>query len=274
MLFAARFGYGTIKPTVLRTTSGFTSLAGPDAVTLRSSIEMRPSDRGVVSYFTVKKGNRVELQFSWHPSHKSAPPMLDVRRELDKTNRLWLDWASRCTYDGRYREAVMRSLITLKALTYAPTGAIVAAPTTSLPEEIGGVRNWDYRFCWLRDASLTLSALILCGYVDEAVGFRDWLLRATAGDPEDVRIMYDLGGGRRLTEFELDELRDMKVRHPSGSATLPRTSSNSLARSSTRSDSAHRMGDTFSAGALQTRTLSIKIPRWIQTSLDGASPRT
>jgi GH15 family glucan-1,4-alpha-glucosidase len=206
MLFAARFGYGTIKPTVLRTTSGFTSLAGPDAVTLRSSIEMRPSDRGVVSYFTVKKGNRVELQFSWHPSHKSAPPMLDVRRELDKTNRLWLDWASRCTYDGRYREAVMRSLITLKALTYAPTGAIVAAPTTSLPEEIGGVRNWDYRFCWLRDASLTLSALILCGYVDEAVGFRDWLLRATAGDPEDVRIMYDLGGGRRLTEFELDEL--------------------------------------------------------------------
>jgi GH15 family glucan-1,4-alpha-glucosidase len=206
MMFAARFGYGLYKPAVMRTSNGFTSVAGPNAATLRSSVEMQTEDRGLLSYFNVKKGNRVELQLNCHPSHVRAPAMLDVRRELEKTNQLWRDWTSRCTYQGRWRDAVMRSLITLKALTYAPTGGIVAAPTTSLPEELGGVRNWDYRFCWLRDASFTLNALILCGYVDEAVAFRDWLLRAAAGDPGDVQIMYDLGGGRRLTEFDLPEL--------------------------------------------------------------------
>ena len=206
MICALRFGYGANQPAIVRTSGGFSSIAGPDAATLRSSTEMHPSERALVSHFKVKKGNRVEMQLSWHPSHVSAPAPLDAGRELDKTKQFWLEWAGRCKYQGRWREAVMRSLITLKALIYAPTGAIVAAPTTSLPEQIGGVRNWDYRFCWLRDASLTLNALMLCGYVDEAVAFRDWLLRAVAGDPDDIQIMYDLGGGRRLTEFDLDEL--------------------------------------------------------------------
>ncbi len=122
---------------------------------------------------------------------------------LDETERYWRAWAGRCTYEGRWRDMIVRSLITLKAMTYAPTGGIVAAPTTSLPEELGGSRNWDYRYCWLRDSSLTLDALIIGGYVDEARAFRDWLLRAVAGDPAQLQIMYDIAGARRLTEFEL-----------------------------------------------------------------------
>jgi GH15 family glucan-1,4-alpha-glucosidase len=132
-----------------------------------------------------------------------VPAALDVEAALAETEKFWRDWAGRCTYEGRWRDLIVRSLITLKAMTYAPTGGIVAAPTTSLPEEIGGVRNWDYRYCWLRDASLTLDALVLGGYLDEAAAFRDWLLRAVAGDPADLQIMYDIAGARRLTEFEL-----------------------------------------------------------------------
>ncbi|MET0591056.1 MAG: glycoside hydrolase family 15 protein, partial [Polyangiaceae bacterium] len=136
-------------------------------------------------------------------SHEPALPAVDIDEALHATENFWLDWSSRCALEGALRETVMRSLLTLKALTFAPTGGIAAAPTTSLPEEIGGVRNWDYRFCWLRDASLTLDAFVLGGYVEEARCFRDWLVRAAAGAPDELQIMYDLSGGRRLTEFEL-----------------------------------------------------------------------
>ncbi len=149
----------------------------------------------------------MSFSLTWHPSHESCPPLVDPVEALEHTLEDWKTWASRCTYEGPYRHAVMRSLITLKALTYAPTGGIVAAPTTSLPEELGGVRNWDYRLCWLRDATLTLRALVAGGYGEEAVAWRDWLLRAVAGDPADLQIMYGLGGERRLPELEIPWLR-------------------------------------------------------------------
>jgi GH15 family glucan-1,4-alpha-glucosidase len=148
----------------------------------------------------------LSFQLSWHPSHESAPAPLDATRELLQTETWWQKWAGRCTYRGSYSEAVTRSLLTLKGLTYEPTGGMVAALTTSLPEELGGVRNWDYRYCWLRDATLTLDALMIGGYTEEARAFRDWVLRAIAGAPDDIQIMYDVGGGRRLKEFELDWL--------------------------------------------------------------------
>lgn len=206
MLLDVRFGYGINAPWITPAEDGFSFISGPDAVLIRGSVEMAPWMHGIGANFTVKKGDRVGLQLNWHPSHLSVPPALDLDRELQQTRQTWQDWSQRCTYQGRWRDAVMRSLITLKALSFAPTGAIVAAPTTSLPEQLGGVRNWDYRFCWLRDASLTLDAVLLGGYVDEAAAFRDWLLRAAAGDPKDMQIMYDIGGGRRLTEFTLPGL--------------------------------------------------------------------
>ena len=154
----------------------------------------RSTGNRVSAYLNVKKGDRIPLQLTWFASHESPPPALDVDQALAATESFWRTWAARCTYQGRWREAVLRSLLTLKAMTYAPTGGIVAAPTTSLPECIGGVRNWDYRFCWLRDASLTLDAFMIGGYVDEARAFRDWLLRAIAGDPADMQIMYSIDG--------------------------------------------------------------------------------
>jgi GH15 family glucan-1,4-alpha-glucosidase len=206
MLLNVRFGYGRNTPWIAPAANGLSFISGPDAAVIRGPVKMNPSELGTRAYFTVKKGDRVEFQFNWHPSHLSDPPALDIKDQLRRTDETWSAWTSRCTYQGRWRDAVMRSLITLKALTYAPTGAVVAAPTTSLPEQLGGVRNWDYRFCWLRDASLTLDAMILGGYVEEATAFRDWLLRAVAGDPGDTQIMYDIGGGRRLIEFELSDL--------------------------------------------------------------------
>jgi GH15 family glucan-1,4-alpha-glucosidase len=203
MIADVRFGYGANTPWIRPAMNGFGFVAGPDAALVRGSVRMDRSERGVTALFSVKQGDRLALQFNWHLSHRGDPPELDAESELARTERFWLDWSGRCTYQGRWREAVMRSLITLKALSYAPTGGIIAAPTTSLPEELGGVRNWDYRYCWLRDASLTIVALTLGGYLDEAIAFRDWLLRAAAGAPRELQIMYDLGGGRRLTEFEL-----------------------------------------------------------------------
>jgi len=157
----------------------------------------------VMAMLHVRKGDRIPFQLTAYASHESVPPALDPDATLAHTDKYWREWAGRCTYQGRWREIIVRSLITLKAMTYAPTGGIVAAPTTSLPECVGGVRNWDYRYCWLRDASLTLDALVLGGYLEEAHAFRDWLLRAVAGDPADLQIMYDIAGARRLTEFEL-----------------------------------------------------------------------
>lgn len=206
MLLNVRFGYGFDAPLIRKLDDGTYLLAGPDAVVLRCPLTLEHARRTASAYFRVKKGERVPLQLTWFPSHEKAPEAIDVERSLASTESFWREWAGRCTYRGRWRDAIVRSMITLKAMTYAPTGAIVAAPTTSLPEELGGVRNWDYRFCWLRDASLTLDSLMRGGYVDEARAFRDWLVRAVAGDPPDLQIMYNVFGGRRLTEFELDWL--------------------------------------------------------------------
>ncbi|OII59494.1 MULTISPECIES: glycoside hydrolase family 15 protein [unclassified Streptomyces] len=204
-----RFDYGAIVPWVRRVDGHRVAVAGPDAVWLRSVPQVKTwgQQYSTCSSFTVGPGERVSFTLTWHPSHESCPPLVDPVEALEHTLEDWKAWASRCTYEGPYRDAVMRSLITLKALTYAPTGGIVAAPTTSLPEEMGGVRNWDYRFCWLRDATLTLRALVAGGYGEEAVAWRDWLLRAVAGDPADLQIMYGLGGERRLPELEIPWLR-------------------------------------------------------------------
>jgi GH15 family glucan-1,4-alpha-glucosidase len=156
-----------------------------------------------IGRFTIAEGEAVAFVLTWSPSHLAPPPPVDAHAALATTERFWTEWAAKCTYDGEWREAVMRSLLTLKALTYRPTGGIVAAPTTSLPEQLGGPRNWDYRFCWLRDATLTLLALMDAGYYDEASAWRDWLLRAVAGSPGQLQIMYGLAGERHLHEWEI-----------------------------------------------------------------------
>ncbi|MBX7549058.1 glycoside hydrolase family 15 protein [Streptomyces sp. tea 10] len=200
-----RFGYGSIVPWMRRADGHRVAVAGPDSVWLRTepAVEMWGEDLGTHSEFTVAEGMRVAFVLTWHPSHEPRPPLVDPYKALSASVSDWRRWAARCRYGGPYRDAVVRSLITLKALTYAPTGGIVAAATTSLPEELGGVRNWDYRYCWLRDSTLTLGALLTAGYHKEAEAWRDWLLRAVAGDPADLQIMYGLAGERRLPEWEL-----------------------------------------------------------------------
>ncbi len=201
-----RFGYGQVVPWMRRIDDAVVGVAGPDSVWLRTPVRLTGRDMAHRASFVVREGERVPFALSWVPSHYSAPPVVDVEAALAGTRTFWTDWASRCTYSGRYREAVIRSLIILKALTYEPTGGIVAAATTSLPEDIGGVRNWDYRYCWLRDATITLEALLRTGYLDEAAAWRGWLGRAVAGDPRDVQIMYGVAGERRLAEWEADWL--------------------------------------------------------------------
>ncbi|MFL4903311.1 glycoside hydrolase family 15 protein [Streptomyces sp. MMS24-I2-30] len=200
-----RFDYGAIVPWMRRSDGHRVAVAGPDAVWLRSEPPVRTwgKDFSTRSEFTVAAGEKVAFVFTWHPSHEPRPALVDPYRALRSSVADWRRWASRCRYDGPYRDAVVRSLITLKALTYRPTGGIVAAATTSLPEELGGVRNWDYRYCWLRDSTLTLGALLSAGYHKEAEDWRDWLLRAIAGDPADLQIMYGVAGERRLPELEL-----------------------------------------------------------------------
>ncbi|MET9527872.1 glycoside hydrolase family 15 protein [Streptomyces coeruleorubidus] len=200
-----RFDYGSIIPWVRRADGHRVAVAGPDSAWLRSEPEVRSwgEDFGTHAEFTVRKGEKVAFVLTWHPSHEQRPPLVDPYESLRHSVEDWRAWVSRCRYDGPYRDAVVRSLITLKALTYAPTGGIVAAATTSLPEEPGGVRNWDYRYCWLRDSTLTLGALLAAGYQEEAEAWRNWLLRAVAGDPADLQIMYGLAGERRLPEYEL-----------------------------------------------------------------------
>ena len=203
MELVLRFDYGSIVPWVRTLDGTLLAIAGPDAVLLRTPVEHEGRDLRTEASFTVAEGDRVPFVLRWFPSNETPPEPIEPEEALAATLAFWEDWASRCTYEGRWHDAVHRSLLTLKALTYAPTGGIVAAPTTSLPEWIGGVRNWDYRFCWLRDATLTLLALVRAGYVEEAGDWRDWLLRAIAGSPEDLQIMYGVAGERRLTEFEL-----------------------------------------------------------------------
>jgi GH15 family glucan-1,4-alpha-glucosidase len=202
-----RFDYGSIVPWVMRL-DGETLLAvgGPDGLLLRSLVELRGEDRTHAADFTVRAGERVPFVLTWFPSHEKRPKPVDPERALIDTESFWHEWIGSCTYEGDYREAVHTSLIVLKALTYGPTGGIVAAPTTSLPERIGGGRNWDYRYCWLRDATFTLYALMNAGFTQEAAAWRDWLLRSVAGDPSNAQIMYGLGGQRRIPEHELDWL--------------------------------------------------------------------
>ncbi|GHA81503.1 glycoside hydrolase family 15 protein [Streptomyces termitum] len=204
-----RFDYGSIVPWMRRAEGHRVAVAGPDAVWLRSepAVKTWGQQYSTCSSFTVAAGEKVAFVLTWHPSHERRPARVDPHEALAQSLADWREWTARCSYDGPHREAVVRSLITLKALTYAPTGGIVAAPTTSLPEEIGGVRNWDYRACWLRDSSLTLGALLAAGYADEAAAWRDWLLRSVAGDPADLQIMYGPAGERRLPETTLPWLR-------------------------------------------------------------------
>jgi GH15 family glucan-1,4-alpha-glucosidase len=197
-----RFDYGHVVPWVRHVGGEFAAVAGPDAVWLRSPIDLHGENRSTVGDFTVSAGEYVPFVLTWRESWKANDRNLDAIEQVNNTEAFWRGWITDCTYQGRWAPAVRRSLITLKALTYDPTGGIVAAATTSLPEQIGGPRNWDYRYCWLRDASFTLQALLANGYEDEAVAWRDWLLRSVAGDPADLQIMYSIKGARRITEWE------------------------------------------------------------------------
>ncbi|CAM5716720.1 glycoside hydrolase family 15 protein [Streptomyces californicus] len=201
-----RFSYGRVTPWVHKVDNRTVAVAGPDSVWLDTEADTYGKNLTTYSDFTVGPGDRVAFTISWQPSHHEPPALPEPENSLEATELFWREWVDQCTYHGPYREAVVRSLITLKALTYAPTGGIVAAPTTSLPEEIGGVRNWDYRYTWLRDAAITLSSLLRTGYREEARAWREWLLRAVAGDPENLQIMYGIAGERELGEAELDWL--------------------------------------------------------------------
>jgi GH15 family glucan-1,4-alpha-glucosidase len=198
-----RFDYGSVMPWVRHAGTSMAAVAGPDAVRLVTTVPVHGEGGATLAEFEVSPGDRVPFVLTWSPSHEPEPAPVDPFAALDGTEAFWATWMEQCTYDGQWPEAVRRSLLTLKALTYAPTGGIVAAVTTSLPEALGGSRNWDYRYCWLRDATFTLQALLGSGFVDEARAWREWLLRAVAGDPADLQIMYGLDGSRRLPEYEL-----------------------------------------------------------------------
>jgi GH15 family glucan-1,4-alpha-glucosidase len=207
MELVLRFDYGEIVPWVTRLHDGaLRAVAGPNLAVLRTPASMRGEDLKTVSEFTVQEGETVPFVLTYGESHLNTPRAIDAEKALCQTEAFWKNWTRTCSYEGPYADAVKRSLITLKALTYWPTGGITAAPTTSLPERLGGQRNWDYRFCWLRDATLTLQALIQAGYYDEASEWRDWLVRAVAGSPDKVQIMYGLAGERNLKEWEADWL--------------------------------------------------------------------
>jgi len=206
MELTLRFDYGHILPWVRRTDSGIVAVAGPDAVWVHTPVHMRGDNFTTVAEFSVGEGFQAPFVLTWRPSHLPAVQPIDPLVTLEGTEAYWLEWISRCTYEGRWSDTVRRSLLTLKTLTYAPTGGVVAAVTTSLPESLGGVRNWDYRYCWLRDATMTLQALMYSGYVDEARAWRHWLLRAIGGDPAELQIMYGVAGERRLDERIADWL--------------------------------------------------------------------
>jgi GH15 family glucan-1,4-alpha-glucosidase len=206
MELVIRFDYGSVIPWVRRTVTGISAIAGPDMLNLRAQVPLRGENFKTVAEFTVNEGQTIPFELTWYPSNRDEPPPLNAAKAVQDTENWWHTWSDRCSYQGKWREAVLRSLITLKALTFSPTGGIAASPTTSLPEMIGGVRNWDYRFCWVRDATLTLNALLNAGYVDEAAAWREWLFRAIAGSPSELNIVYGLRGERRLTELELSWL--------------------------------------------------------------------
>ena len=206
MEFVLRPDYASIVPWVDRVDDGVMAAAGPDGFHLSTPIDLRVDHRKTVGDFTAIEGARQRFVMTWYPSYKPPAPIEDAESALARTETWWRAWSGRCTYSGEYRDEVVASLITLKAMTDETTGALVAAPTTSLPEDVGGVRNWDYRYCWLRDSVLTLNALLIGGYTEEALAFRDFTLRVATGDPSKLQIMYGIAGERRLTEFTLDWL--------------------------------------------------------------------
>jgi GH15 family glucan-1,4-alpha-glucosidase len=215
--FIVRFDYGSIIPWVSQTHDKITELhavAGPDKLTLRTPVELHGEENRTVGEFEVAAGEEIPFVLTYSPSHLPVPRAIDVAAALNDTEKFWHRWSARCTFKGPSEEAVRRSLITLKALIYRPTGGIVAAATTSLPERVGGMRNWDYRYCWLRDATFSLLALMNAGYVDEAESWRDWLVRALAGAPAQAQIMYGLAGERRLTEWEVGWLPGFEESRP------------------------------------------------------------
>jgi GH15 family glucan-1,4-alpha-glucosidase len=202
-----RFGYGAIVPWVTRLENGaLRAIAGPDMTLLRTPVHLRGKDMTTVGEFTISRGEAIPFVLTYSRSHKPAPEPHPPDASLEATEAFWKEWSAKCKPAGRWTEAVRRSVITLKALTYGPTGSIVAAPTTSLPERLGGERNWDYRYCWLRDATLTLLGTMNAGYYEEAQAWREWLLRAVAGSPDQIQIMYGIGGERRLNEWVADWL--------------------------------------------------------------------
>lgn len=198
-----RFDYGSLVPWVNRTDRGLIAIGGPDALRLTTPVQLRGENFHTVADFTVSAGDSVPFTLTWFPSHRPAPAERNPIEEIRSATDWWIDWSKRCTYQGEWRDEIIRSLITLKALTYAPTGGIVAAVTTSIPEQLGGVRNWDYRFCWLRDATFALYALTIGGYAEEARAWCDWMLRAAAGKPSQICTVYGVMGERRLPELEL-----------------------------------------------------------------------
>jgi GH15 family glucan-1,4-alpha-glucosidase len=206
MHLTLRSDYGARVPWIRRTEDGLVAIAGPDRLRLRSPVEITNAEFATTASFEVREGQRLCFDLTWSPSHVEPPAALDMESALRQTERFWRDWSAKCCYDGEWRDVVVRSALTLKALTYSPTGGLVAAPTTSLPEHLGGVRNWDYRYCWLRDATFTLLALMHAGFMEEARAWREWLLRAAAGKPSQLHIMYGLSGETRLTEIELPHL--------------------------------------------------------------------
>ncbi|MCB1258030.1 MAG: glycoside hydrolase family 15 protein [Microthrixaceae bacterium] len=214
MDLVVRFDYGTSVPWVRRVNGTLTMISGPDAIELASGVELRGEGLSTKASFTVGPGDRIPFVLTWHSSIEDPPPRTEPFGAIEATEEWWSDWSDSCTIRGTYADEIRSSLITLKALTYSPSGGIVAAPTTSLPEVIGGGRNWDYRFCWLRDATFTLQAMLGAGYEDEAIAWRDWLLRAAAGDPSQLQIMYGIEGERRLPEIELDWLAGYEKSSP------------------------------------------------------------
>jgi GH15 family glucan-1,4-alpha-glucosidase len=198
-----RFDYGSVVPWVRRSGDVLLATAGPDTLELHTDVEVHGENMKTVGEFEIRAGEQKSFTLNYRASHEATQDAIDPQYALKKTEMEWRQWATRCRRQGRWHDAVLRSLVTLKALTYSLTGGIVAAPTTSLPEQPGGVRNWDYRYCWLRDATFTLNALLLAGYEEEAIAWREWLLRAVAGSPEDLQIMYSVTGARRLDESEL-----------------------------------------------------------------------
>jgi len=206
MELSVRPDYASVTPWIDSVPDGVVATAGPDAFRLSTMLPLEVDNGTVRAVFVAREGARERLTLSWHLSYGEEPPVEDADSALARTEEWWRQWSDRCAYQGPYRDDVLTSLIVLKAMTFETTGAVIAAPTTSLPEDIGGERNWDYRYCWLRDSVLALEALLATGYTEEALGFRNYLLRVGTGDPRKIQIMYGISGERRLTEYELDEL--------------------------------------------------------------------